>query len=331
MTATATMTESRERSNSTASNDMDRGCGRADYLSRLGIQKPGSRNSFSSVPRKISPPVSGEADVAPSTPPVQTFEMIEGDAGDDNANSAEKTQCLDLKEKDDFRISFLRRLSYENVWVPAAQRMPKSQTLIIFDWDDTLLCTTYLNRVEACGRPMPPAAQAHLRGIEKIAIHLLEESMKLGQTWIITNASQGWIEYSAAKWVPAMLPVLERVQIISARSKYEAMYPQEVAMWKLHAFRDLQRELDLPVITNLNSIGDSEYEMDATKVMGAAFAEAAVKTIKLRPNPTPEELLKELQLVSEKFEKIVTNARTLKIALERRPAGAASPPNGGSA
>jgi hypothetical protein len=52
--------------------------------------------------------------------------------------------------------------------------------------------------------------------------------------------------------------------------------------------------------------------------MGAEFAEALVKTIKFRDTPTPEELAKQLELVLGKFEKIVLNARNLKISLERK-------------
>merc|ERR1719171_1215296 len=52
---------------------------------------------------------------------------------------------LDLRSQDDFRVSFLRKLSYQKVWVPQAQRPPQHQTVVIFDWDDTLLPTSYLH------------------------------------------------------------------------------------------------------------------------------------------------------------------------------------------
>jgi len=55
--------------------------------------------------------------------------------------------------------------------------------------------------------------------------------------------------------------------------------------------------------------------------MGKEFAQALVKTIKFRENPSPEELLKQLELVTQKFERIVENARNLKIGLERKWVG----------
>jgi len=251
----------------------------------------------------------------PSTPEESKEESNDGSEESKDEGDTQ-IEWVEPREKDDFRTSFLHRLSYEKVWVPPAKRTPQHQTVIIFDWDDTLLCTSYLNHHD--GEGLPPAIQRHLQAIESKAKELLELSLRLGHTFIITNAMEGWVEYSAAKWVPALLPLLEKVEIISARSRYEHLYPNEVRQWKIHAFRDLQRELDMPVITNLNSMGDAEYEMEATQIMGKEFSEALVKTIKLRANPSPEELLKQLELVTQNFERIVTNARNLKIGLERK-------------
>jgi hypothetical protein len=226
---------------------------------------------------------------------------------------------LDLKSQDDFRVSFLRKLSYEKVWVPQAQRPPKHQTVIIFDWDDTLLCTSFLNLRQ--DQPLPPIVDRHLRGIESAGRRLLELAGRLGHTFIITNAMTGWVEYSAAKYVPDLLPVLQKVRVISARGRYEAQFPGEVSKWKINAFLEVQRQLDSQIITNLISLGDSNFEMDAVHVMGKEFAQALIKTIKFRENPSPEELLKQLELVAQKFERIVENARNLKIGLERKWVG----------
>lgn len=228
---------------------------------------------------------------------------------------------LDLKSQDDFRVNFLRKLSYSKVWVPQAQRPPKHQTVIIFDWDDTMLCTSFLNLRQ--DQPLPATVQQHLLAIQEAAKKLLELALRLGHTFIITNAMNGWVEYSAAKWVPDLLPVLQRVRVISARTKFEQHFPGEVSKWKIQAFLEVQKQLDSQIITNLISLGDSNFEMDAVHVMGKEFAQALVKTIKFRENPSPEELLKQLELVAQKFERIVENARNLKIGLERKWVGGA--------
>jgi len=227
-------------------------------------------------------------------------------------------KLLDLR-KDDFRVNYLRKLSYANVWVPCSRRSPRHQTVIIFDWDDTLLCTSYIinsngSSFDDVARPL----QRQLDTIESNAIGLLEVALKLGQVFIITNARNGWVEYSAMKYLPGLVPVLEKVTVISARHRYEGAFPGEYHQWKIHAFLEVQQTLNNQIITNLISVGDSVIEMEAVHVMGKEFEQALVKTVKFRDNPFPDELARQLELVRETFESICMNPRNLKIGLIRK-------------
>lgn len=256
--------------------------------------------------------------------PLRSQSQADFNAKDDleYEDEAEETYQLPPRSQSeaDFRISFLRRLSYERVWVPVARRKPKHQTVIIFDWDDTLLCTSFLTKVHQ-DRPLTPTIDRYLRLIESAARKLLELAIPRGQTFIITNAMDGWVESSAAKYLPQLLPVLDQVRVISARSQFEVHYPGDVSKWKTQAFLEVQRQMDSRTITNLISLGDSNFEMEAVHVMGKKFKEALVKTIKFRENPAPLELLKQLQTVARKFESLVENAKSLKTSLERKGGG----------
>merc|ERR1712176_1334348 len=126
----------------------------------------------------------------------------------------------------------------------------------------------------------------------------------------------GWVELSAARWAPELLPILRKVQVISARDKFEAAFPQDVGQWKIQAFLEVQRELDDTSITNLIALGDAEYEMEAARVMGDEFSEGLVKTVKFRPNPDPEEHVQQLQLVAQNLERIIVSVRNLKVNLK---------------
>merc|ERR1719422_111068 len=107
-----------------------------------------------------------------------------------------------------------------------------------------------------------PVSQT-VRKIETAAKGLLELAMQLGHTFIITNSTDGWVENSAAKWVPDLLPVLQKVHVIYARTKYEPQFPGEYNKWKTQAFLEVQKQFDSQIITNLISIGDSNLEMEA--------------------------------------------------------------------
>eukprot|EP00918_Siedleckia_nematoides_P034493 GHVU01075058.1.p1 GENE.GHVU01075058.1~~GHVU01075058.1.p1 ORF type:complete len:225 (-),score=25.28 GHVU01075058.1:100-774(-) len=153
------------------------------------------------------------------------------------------------------------------VWVPTAERPPSHQTVIIFDWDDTLLCTSYLT-LRPSDELIPPSDLRHIEAIEANTMRLLTLAMTLGQVFIITNAMEGWVEYSAAKYLPRLLPILQRLLVISARHRYEDVYPGECRQWKIQAFLEVRASLHRQLIANLVSVGDSPIEMDAVHVMG---------------------------------------------------------------
>lgn len=221
-------------------------------------------------------------------------------------------------QEEQARMKFLQKLSYERVWLPKAQRPPSHQTLIIFDWDDTLVCTSYMNMYGQAGlHSLSEMTRRTMKAIEDYDYKLLELALSLGRTFIITNAIGGWVEGSATAWAPSLLPLLQRVNVVSARSRYEAEYPHDVKKWKAETFLEIRRQLDSQVITNLISLGDSEYEMEATQAMGKEFQNATIKLVKFTQHPSPEELLKQLELVTEEFERIVGNAKNLRVRLQR--------------
>ena len=43
------------------------------------------------------------------------------------------------------RERLLRKLTYEKIWLTPAEKPKPYETAIIFDWDDTLLCTSFIN------------------------------------------------------------------------------------------------------------------------------------------------------------------------------------------
>merc|ERR1719160_1844633 len=97
-------------------------------------------------------------------------------------------------------------------------------TLIILDWDDTLLPSTWLQQhgLNIVGPLLPTEEQrALLAQVAKFVIKTLRRAKKLGQVIIITNGEKGWVELSCSKFLPGVLPLLEGIKILSARSTYE--------------------------------------------------------------------------------------------------------------
>jgi hypothetical protein len=163
-----------------------------------------------------------------------------------------------------------------------------------------------------------PAILAQLQTLESAASRLLTKAKVLGHLYIITNAMKGWVEYSSSLWLPNLQPLLATIRVISARTEYEQMYPDNYHEWKKQAFLEMTNLFETSTITNLVALGDSNIEMDAAKTLANCYTSACIKTIKFRESPRPEELVKQIELVSEKFETICTSAKNMTIRLERK-------------
>ena len=225
---------------------------------------------------------------------------------------------LEPKSNDQIRVRLIQQLCNTKQWLPVFERPPTAQTIIIYDWDDTLLCTSYLNQLTDPQNTQDPEVLEKLRKLDLAVVSLLKESSPLGSNYVITNAMRGWVEFSAAKWLPSVLPLLDHFKIVSARSDYEQLYPGNYHQWKECAFLQIPQIGGTDSITNLVVLGDSMVEMDAAKTLKNCYSRACIKTIKFQDSPTPEELIKQLGLVTCKFQEICTAAKDMTIRLERR-------------
>lgn len=59
------------------------------------------------------------------------------------------------------------------------------------------------------------------------------------------------------------------VNIISARTKYEKLYPKNYQKWKVEAFLETRRDMDEEAITNLIALGDNIFEIEAAYILGS--------------------------------------------------------------
>lgn len=185
----------------------------------------------------------------------------------------------------------------------------QAHTVTIFDWDDTLLSTTFLRRHQ-WGREFAWEDDEELDDAVASAYRLLSRAIAHGDTFIITNGVAGWVEESAAKYAPMLLPLLSRVTIISARSLYELALPGDARAWKINAFLDVCQTLESDFV-NLIAVGDSFHEMEAAWAMGSELERSFLKTVKFKERPTANELRRQLETVEKKFDEIVSHPQYL--------------------
>jgi len=177
------------------------------------------------------------------------------------------------------------------------------ETLLFFDWDDTLFPTSWIQQQGLCSAEALPndEQRAQLQMVAESASRMLQEALQIGTVIIVTNAEQGWVEMSCSQWMPSVAHLLEKVDIVSARSTYESKsrFPSE---WKRLAFA-CEVELFYGATTdsqprNIISLGDALYEQLALTAVTKGVPNCCGKSLKFLPSPTVGQLIEEHQLVS---------------------------------
>ena len=243
-----------------------------------------------------------QIETSPDSPVPFTFDS------DESLTSRNESFNFNYKKIDDLFL---------NVNWEKDKRKKLFNSIIIFDWDDTLLCTSVLNKYgnfsEMDKYPINDLIQISL--LEAFVMELLEKSMDKGDTFIITNSEKGWVEYSCKKFFPNLFPLLSKIQVISSRNKYEKMHPYNFLMWKMEAFKSFINEYnyDINLPTNIISIGDSIGDIEAGRSLEDKFKIYFIKTIKFIKFPGIEELKDQLGLVIDKFDYIVSMSKNLNI------------------
>lgn len=220
---------------------------------------------------------------------------------------------------EEIRRSYIAKLITKQVWKPN-QKDKTHNSLIIFDWDDTLLCTSFLtpNGIFDEEMKLSEKDKEKITKLEFSVLRLLKLAVDKGDVYIITNAGPGWVEFSAEKFYPSIKPLLKRIKIISARGNYEEKYPGDNRMWKIQAFLQMKKSFDSELVTNIICLGDSFIEMEAGQILASKFTQAFIKTVKFKESPKPEELNKQLGLVADQFNGIYSPIKNLTIRVEKK-------------
>jgi hypothetical protein len=194
------------------------------------------------------------------------------------------------------------------------------ETCMIFDWDDTLLASSWLsiNGLKLDTPIIPPEHAAQLTILERTVRIILERALICGTVIIITNSETGWVELSCSKFIPDILPLLSRIKIISARSTFETISPDDPIEWKIKAFSQeislVYLDKESTIRKNIISFGDSTYERIAL-FKKAHDIKALPKSIKFVERPTIQQLQKQLELVGNSFFEICKKTDSLDLML----------------
>ncbi len=223
-----------------------------------------------------------------------------------------------IRNGDEIRNSYISKLITKNILT--GQKEKSHNSIIIFDWDDTLFPTSSLtkNGIYIDYNNLTEKEKEKISNLEELVLNVLTLSIEKGDTFIITNAGKGWVEFSSMKYYPKIKNVLEKIKIISARENYENKYPNDSQKWKMLSFLDVQKNLNCNLVTNIICLGDSFIEIQAGLKLASMFTQAFIKVVKFRESPKFDELIKQLKLIYNQFNTIYSSVKNLTIKVEKK-------------
>lgn len=158
-----------------------------------------------------------------------------------------------------------------------------TQTIIVFDWDDTLFPTTDLIDVLKLDWRVPLPQQKVRKEIprklalcEKKAVDVVKRAAQTGHVVVVTLAAKGWVEQACSLFYPKMGEVLKSLQIkivnaqekavrqqVGDMSKYDSQ-EEYYGLLKGHAISEevsrFYSQYEGQTWKNVLSIGDSRFE-----------------------------------------------------------------------
>lgn len=218
---------------------------------------------------------------------------------------------------------------------PAAPRhsIPHGHALIIFDYDDTILPTSFLSK-NGLRIDSPPPVGDLMRALEdysRFVNKTLNEASKYGHVIIITNAETGWIQLTVEKFLPQSASTVHRFQHLSARSIFEPTGIISPIAWKENAFRLVVEEYLVAKNAQRSnhpggrrksvphcqviSLGDSAHEREAVLKVCGEF-KIVSKSLKFMERPDLDALRKQHELIHECLRDIVRTKDNLDLCIQ---------------
>jgi len=197
------------------------------------------------------------------------------------------------------------------------------QNVIIFDWDDTLLPTSYIRISGYLEKEISEEIRAEYNSISIAVKEILTLAKTYGQVIIITNSGDGWAKTSCEKFMPNVWPLLSTFTIISGLSRYSngINLPEH---WKRMAFEDVVLNyIDYSETKkfpkNIISFGDAADERSAllniSNLENFNKEECYLKSVKFVIGPTLYKLKQQIDFLLGYFDELIKKNQMMDVIL----------------
>ena len=185
------------------------------------------------------------------------------------------------------------------------------KTVTFLDWDDTLMCTTAVTGSYSYQR-------SFLQHLSVQIMNILYTAKYYGDVYIVTNGTATWVDQSIRDFIPQVRQVIRNmnIPIVSARDLYESRAPTNPTLWKTIVFKHC---LSKSQYVNILSIGDSIIDMDALRDASSRMYGVICKRLKLIDRPSIHQLIYQLEMVSQIFDRMYIYGTDIDLVVEDVP------------
>lgn len=163
------------------------------------------------------------------------------------------------------------------------------------------------------------------------------------------------MRYSAEKYCPQLIPVVEKYRVVSARTRYERFYPGQPLCWKAAAFAhevneiyqslkndsescgsmegtDVSAGTDVSSDSSLESMdeensfdrqiisfGDSSEERTAVNIVSGQL-DAVPKSVMFMNSPSPTQIIGQLHMLTNHMDFVCHGSKSLDLQISKEQA-----------
>ena len=193
------------------------------------------------------------------------------------------------------------------------QKASKKETVFVLDWDDTLMCTSFIfSRTQG----LTNEEKNIINNLGKIVNIFLEECIKYGKIIIMTNSTEKWMKKTAENYLKIKKNLIEQIKIISTRDKFEKKRI-ESKQWKQITLEEILLKYG-DKIENLICGSDSERDIDVFKNISKKYKDINISTIKFKAKPSPLIMIKEIEYLNKKLNDIIGTNKNYYLIKEKQ-------------
>lgn len=204
------------------------------------------------------------------------------------------------------------------------------QTIIIFDWDDTLCPSSWLRKksqFDSSGNlkaSFDSTTKAELQQLAEQVAPLIELAQALGKVIVVTNARHPWVDTSCKQFLPACKSIIKPIPVMYALEIMKDLDPEQfeadggcvLTETKARAMKaavsDFYSRYANQSWKNIISIGDAFFEHDAIRQVSRErpyqemeAKKCRTKTVKLLEGPSIAGMVVQLSIIESWLTKIV--------------------------